>query len=178
MKKTAPGRQSLPRIAVGMASLLLIVTSSARAIAQEAPAPKSPQESSTADLLKLPGKVLGEGENKRPVGQFKLLTYRVEEVQLPATRNVEVRGQRVEVDKAWRITITGGPFPVRNLPAVIWVDDQVVGVGVENERLSGLTAITFDSSLLHEGSTISLSYGEDKDARVKLPEKFSPIHEN
>jgi oligoribonuclease (3'-5' exoribonuclease) len=55
---------------------------------------------------------------------------------------------------------------------VIWLDDQMVGYGVENEQLSEITAITLDRELLREGATISLSYGEDKQGRVKLPEKL------
>ena len=82
--------------------------------------------------------------------------------------NVEVRGQQVVVNKAWRVTVQGGPFPVRAMPAVIWIDDQIAGYGIENETLSQITAITFDSSLIREGGVVSLSYGEDKDGRVRL----------
>jgi hypothetical protein len=174
--KTNARSDLFERISVAIGLLLLIAMSNARTVAQQAPGPQKDQ--AVTELMKLPGRVLGEGKNARPVGQFKLLTYRVEELQLPATREVELNGQRVNVDKAWRITITGGPFSVRALPAVVWVDDQIVGNGIENERLTEITAITFDSSLLRDGSTISLSYGEDKDARVKLPEKLSLIREN
>ena len=47
-----------------------------------------------------------------------------------------------------------------------------VGYGVENERLSEITAVTFDRTLLREGGTIALSYGQDKQGRVNLPEKL------
>ena len=39
---------------------------------------------------------------------------------------------------------------MRALPAVVWIDDQIVGNGIENETLSQITAITFDSSLIRE----------------------------
>jgi hypothetical protein len=68
--------------------------------------------------------------------------------------------------------VQGGPFPVRALPAVIWIDDQIVGNGIENETLSQITAITFDSSLIREGGVVSISYGDDKDSRVKLSQKL------
>ena len=68
--------------------------------------------------------------------------------------------------------LAGGPFPVRALPAVIWIDDQIVGNGIENETLSQITAITFDSSLVREGGVVSLSYGEDKETRVKIPQRL------
>ena len=59
---------------------------------------------------------------------------------------------------------------MRALPAVVWIDDEIVGNGIENETLSQITAITFDSSLIHEGGVVSISYGEDKETRRKLPQ--------
>ena len=120
------------------------------------------------ELLKLQGRVLAEAQSARPTGDLKLTGYRVEEISLPQNMTVELRGQQVAVDRAWRVTVTGGPFPVRAMPAVIWIDDQIVGNGIENETLSQITAITFDSSLIREGGVISLSYGQDKETRVKL----------
>jgi oligoribonuclease (3'-5' exoribonuclease) len=58
------------------------------------------------------------------------------------------------------------------MPAVIWVDDQVAGYGIENETLSEITAITFDRSLIHDGAVISLSYGEIKDDRIRFTQKL------
>jgi hypothetical protein len=86
--------------------------------------------------------------------------------------NVELHGQQVSVDRAWRITLNGGRFPVRALPAVIWIDDQIAGLGVENETLTQISAITFDGSLIREGALISLSYGEAKDARLKPAQRL------
>jgi hypothetical protein len=124
------------------------------------------------ELLKVPGKLISEAKSARPTGDLRLTGYRIEELQLPRNLTVELRGQQVVVDKAWRVTVQGGPFPVRALPAVIWIDDQMVGNGIENETLSQITAITFDSSLIHEGGTVSLSYGENKEDRVKLSQKL------
>jgi len=125
------------------------------------------------ELLNLPGKLVSEAKLARSTDELKLTGYRVEEIKLPRQLNVEVRGQQVAVDKAWRVTVQGGPFPVRALPAVIWIDDQIVGNGIENETLSQITAITFDSSLAHEGGVVSVSYGEDKEGRVRIPQ---PLH--
>jgi len=122
------------------------------------------------ELLQLPGKVIGEAKSARPNGDLRLTGYRVEEVRLPRSLNVEIRGQQVAVDRAWRVTVQGGPFPVRALPAIIWIDDEIVGTGIENETLSQITAITFDSSLIREGGVVSISYGEDKDSRRKVPQ--------
>ena len=124
------------------------------------------------ELLSVPGKLLSEAKSDRPTTELKLTGYRVEEIKLPRTLSVELRGQQVAVDKAWRVTVQGGPFPVRALPAVIWIDDQIVGNGIESESLSQITAITFDSSLIREGAVVSLSYGEDKEARVSISQRL------
>jgi hypothetical protein len=127
------------------------------------------------DLLKLPGKVIAESHAPNAVGKFKVKNYRVEELTLPAAVSVEVGGKRAEVSRAFRVTLTGGPFPVRALPAVVWVDDVAVGYGVESEDLDAITAVTFDESLLREGATVYLSYGdkENKHDRTALPEKLT-----
>lgn len=139
----------------------------------QSPAPKD-QEISFSDLLKLPGKIIAQGTNTTAAGKFKLASYRIEEVVLPRTMETAICGQRVQVGKALRLTVTGGPFPVRALPGVIWIDDTAVGYGVESEDLDAITAITFDYSLLREGATIYLSYGDktNKDDRVEVPEKL------
>jgi hypothetical protein len=120
------------------------------------------------ELMQMSGKLIGEAKSARPNGDLRLTGYRVEELSLPQNLNVEIRGQQVAVDKAWRVTVQGGPFPVRALPAVVWIDDQIVGNGIENETLSQITAITFDSSMIREGGIVSISYGEDKDTRRKF----------
>jgi hypothetical protein len=135
-------------------------------------AQRNNKEIPVKELLSLPGKVVSEAKSARPTTELKLTGYRVEEITLPRQLNVELHGQQVAVDKAWRVTVQGGPFPVRALPAVIWIDDQIVGNGIENETLSEITAITFDSSLLREGGVVSLSYGEDKQTRVRIPQRL------
>jgi hypothetical protein len=78
------------------------------------------------------------------------------------------------VSRAFRVTVTGGPFPIRALPAVVWIGDAAVGYGVESEDLDAITAVTFDESLLRDGATVYLSYGdkENKSERSALPEKL------
>jgi hypothetical protein len=126
------------------------------------------------EIMKLPGKLLAETKTTAAGGNLKITGYRVEEVTLPRSVTAEVRGQQVTTDRAWRVTVTGGPFPVRALPAVIWLDDQIVGYGIENETLSQITAVTFDGTLISEGGVVSLSYGENKEGRVRLSQKLQP----
>jgi len=124
------------------------------------------------ELLSVPGKVVSEARSNRPTTELKLTGYRVEEIKLPRQLNVEVRGQQVAVDRAWRVTVQGGPFAVRAMPAVLWIDDEIVGYGIENETLSQITAITFDGSLIREGGVLSLSYGEDKEQRARFSQRL------
>lgn len=154
-------------------SLLLLVLAFLFVSGPDAFAQRNPnKEVRLRELLSAPGKVIGEAKSARPATELKLTGYRVEEIQLPRQLNVEVRGQQVAVDKAWRVTVQGGPFPVRAMPAVIWIDDEIAGYGIENSTLSQITAITFDSSLIRDGGEISISYGEDKAGRVKISQKL------
>jgi hypothetical protein len=154
--------------------LLLVLTGSLQARAQDAQAPDDAQEPKMSDLLKLPGKVVAESNATAAVGRLKVKNYRVEELTLPAPAQVEVGGKRAEVSRAFRVTVTGGPFPVRAMPAVVWIDDVAVGYGVESEDLDAITAVTFDASLLRDGATLYVSYGdkENKEGRTALPEKL------
>ena len=158
-------------MAGGLLLLLLILGQMPLALAAQ-DSNQSGKETPMAELLKLPGRVLAEGRSTKAVGPHKVATYRVEEVALPQPAQVEIRGQQVEVDKAYRITITGGPFAVRALPPTIWINDAIVGYGQENEDLSAITVVTFDRSLLRDGATVSLSYGKNKEDRTSLPEKL------
>jgi hypothetical protein len=135
-------------------------------------AQRNNKEIPVKELLSVPGKIVSEARSTRPTTELKLTGYRIEEIKLPRQLNVEVRGQQVDVDKAWRVTVQGGPFPVRAMPAVLWIDDEIVGYGVENETLSQITAITFDSSLIREGGVVSVSYGEDKERRVRISQRL------
>ena len=154
--------------------MLLLFGSSSFAQSQTPSPTSKDQELTLSDLLKLPGNIVAQGTNTKAVGAFKVATYRLEEVVLPRTTEVEICGQKVQVGKALRLTIIGGPFPVRAMPPVIWADDTAVGYGVESEDLDAITAVTYNYSLLREGTTIYLSYGDktNKEGRVDVPEKL------
>ncbi|HEY9284313.1 MAG TPA: hypothetical protein VIP46_12735 [Pyrinomonadaceae bacterium] len=170
------GWKSIPLTA---SFLFLLCACAPPAFAQDAPAaadsPQANQELTVTDILRLPGRVIGEGRNTRAVGHHKVKSYRVEEVTLPRMTEVRIKGETRSVGRAFRVTVKGGPFPVRAMPPVVWVDDVAVGYGVENEELTEITAVTFDDSLLVEGATLYLSYGdkENKEDRTALPEKLT-----
>ena len=155
-------------LAITLIVIPLLFASGSVAIAQRNPDKELPLKK----IMSLPGKLVSEAKSARPSGALQLTGYRVEEVQLPSNQTVELNGRQTVVNKAWRVTVNGGPFPVRAMPAVIWIDDQIAGIGIENETLSQITAITFDSSLIREGGVISLSYSEDKDARVRVSQRL------
>src|SRR5689334_1924792 len=140
-------------IAVALLPLLAGSLGFAQQNAQRTASPAN-KELPLREIIKLPGKLLAETKTTGPAGNLKLTGYRVEEVTLSQSLATEVRGQQVNVNKAWRVTVTGGPFPVRALPAVVWVDDQIVGYGIENETLSQITAVTFDDSVIHDGGVV------------------------
>ena len=154
--------------------LLVLIGGASFATAQKAGDTPKNQEITVTELLKMPGEILGEGANTKAVGKYKAASFRVEKVALPRTMEVEVRGQKIHATHAFRLKLTGGPFAVRALPPVVWIDDTPIGYGVESEDLDAITAITFDSTLINEGATLYLSYGdkEDKEHRVALPEKL------
>ncbi|HEX8686417.1 MAG TPA: hypothetical protein VF736_08225 [Pyrinomonadaceae bacterium] len=154
--------------------LLLVLTGTLQARAQDA-TPDAAQEPKMSDLLKMPGKVIAESNSAAARGKYKVRNYRVEELTLPSAVSVKVGDRVVQTSRAFRVTVTGGPFPVRAMPAVLWIDDEAVGYGVESEDLDAITAVTFDESLLREGATLYLSYGdkENKEDRTALPVKLA-----
>lgn len=161
------------RIGFVLSVLLLMIGSTSLALAQSNQASAN-QELKMSDLLKLPGKIIAEGANTKPTGKFRATKYRVEEVALPGATEVKIKDTIVSVNKAYRVTIVGGPFEVRAMPAVVWIGDTAIGYGVENEDLTEITAVTFDESVLVEGEGIFLSYGDkkNKEDRAELPEKL------
>jgi len=165
-------KQSLKNrfLAMAIVVLPLLLAAVSPALAQRSSAPN--KEVPVRDILKLKGTVISEAKSARSAGELKLTGYRVEEVRLPQSLTVEVKGRQEVVDRAYRVTVQGGQFPVRAMPAVIWIDDQIVGLGVENETLTEVTAITFDGSLIRQGGVVSISYGEDKNARVKFSQQL------
>ena len=157
---------------IAIVVLPLLLASGSLAVAQQNTTTSANKELSLREIVKLPGKLLNQTKTDIPTSDLKLTGYRIEELTLPRSVTTKLNGQQVAVDTAWRVTITGGPFPVRAMPAVIWIDDVVAGYGIENETLSEITAITFDRSMIHDGAVISLSYGAAKEDRIRFTQKL------
>src|SRR5262245_18670404 len=67
-------------------------------------------ELSLYQIHKLPGRMLSQGTNDKPVGSLSLRTYQLEELQLPTPVRTKIKGQMQQVSTAWRLTVIGGPF--------------------------------------------------------------------
>ena len=157
-----------------MSVLLLIAIQSVPFVGAQQPVRQSSENDiAIAQMHKLAGRVLAQGKNDQPAGELKLRTYLVEEVTTARPLQVEISGLKTEVSRGWRVTITGGPFVVRAMPAMIWIDNVLLGFGVESADLQKISVITFDRSLLRDGAAISLSYGENDPARTELPERLA-----
>lgn len=124
------------------------------------------------EMLRQPGIVLAEGRNTSPVGSLRVKTYRIEEITLANPLHAEIDGRPAQVEEAWRISITGGPFRVRNAAPMIWIDDTLIGIGLESPDLKSISVVVFDRSLIKNGSSVSLSYGENDPARTAVPDKI------
>ena len=149
---------------------LLIGESLSCPLNQNLTAPAHDQGTSLSEILKLPGRVLGRGRNRKPFGHDRVTTYLVEEVTLPRPTEVEIRGKKQRVTRAFRVTIYGGPFYVGALGYFIGLDDQLVGMGIEHTNLDAVTAVAFDRSLLREGAMLTISYAGIN--RTELPERL------
>jgi hypothetical protein len=118
------------------------------------------------DLMNMSGKTIAKGSNTTPVGQLGIKSYHIEELTLTAP--VLIDGQTVNAAKAWRVSITGGPFDVRSQAAIVTVNGTDLRAASESKDLSEVSGITFDDSMIVNGATITLSYGDDKN---DVPEK-------
>ncbi len=116
-KEKNVGDRNLSRmIGILTGLLLLLMAISPPTHAQQVAGSAADKELTVTDLLKLPGKVLAKGKNTSPVGQFKLLNYRVEELLLPRSMKVELNGQQVGLTirssgMEWKMT--GSPQSLR-----------------------------------------------------------------
>ena len=85
--------------------------------------------------------------------------FRIEKVALTAPVTVTVKGAAITADSVFRITITAGPYEMRDMPAVVSLDNSPLAMGIESVDLASLTAFTFDASVVTNGATLSVSYG-------------------
>ena len=131
---------------------------------------QQPPPALVAQLMNAAGTLRGEGHNATPAGPHKLLTYRVHQLALPQPVTVTIDGKSVTTSTAFRLTVTGGPFVARAIPAVIEIDGIAAGVALESADQSALRLVTFDPALLHQGARVTVAYGQ---VRSDLPETLN-----
>lgn len=159
--------------------LLLCLASPVASAPQQAAVVQEPKQTviegelTLAQVQKLPGTELSQATSDRPAGQLQLRGYVLEAVQLPKPVTTQIDGIMSATRRAWRLTVKGGPFPVRAMPAIVWLDDAVVGLGVESPDLMSVSVIIFNRNALREGAAIAVSYGVADDSRSELAEKLS-----
>src|SRR6266566_5126847 len=132
----------------------------------------APQESIKNDPHLSTGRLVAEGWNKRPVGDNKLLTYKLEEVDLPQPLDFDIRGKRHHLSKVLRLTITSESIQGAH---TIWIDDaalpRVFGLGAH-----AIGTFIYDRSILRNGAEISVSDSKEfvtLPERLRLPKDFS-----
>jgi hypothetical protein len=110
--------------------------------------PAPPDAARDAALAGAPGTLVAQGTD-----------LRVESVALPAPLTVEIGGVSREVSSVYRVTVTAGPYVVRDMPAILAVDGVAIGVAAESVDLGSLVLFTHDEVIVTDGATVSLSYG-------------------
>jgi hypothetical protein len=131
---------------------------------------QTPPGKLVVDLMKAAGTLRGQGQNTKASGALGLESYRVHELALAQPVTVNVGGKPITTSKAWRLTLTGGPFAVRAVPATIEIDGVPAGIALESADRSELRMVTFDPAALHQGAQVTVAYGE---LRFPLPETIN-----
>jgi hypothetical protein len=139
------GRSILPAAAPGPDEVQAPLTASSGLFA-EVPAP--PDAARDASLAAKPGTLVAQGTD-----------LRVESVELAAPTTVDVNGVSRVVSSVYRVTISAGPYVMRDMPAIISVDSTPIGIGAESVDLSTLLVFTYDDVIVTDGATVALSYG-------------------
>lgn len=134
------------------------------------PQPNATTIAVVGDLFsgRITGTVIARGTNTTPLNTLPpLISYEVEEVTLPMPITLEwllpdatgilLEPRLVTFDRAWHLTVTGGPFQVGNNDWTIWLDDKIVGRSLGGD--SSISVLILDPSLLREGAAIGVSRG-------------------
>ncbi len=126
-------------------------------------------------LYALKGTVIAQGGNTAPACFNGPRSYRIEEIVLPeqVTLKLGISGLRSDeftIDKYWRVTVIGGPFPEDAQPEAIWIDNSTYGYKPRIKNNTEVSLIYFYTLGIYEGATIGIEYYGDK--RAAVPEKI------
>lgn len=101
-----------------------------------------------ASLHTKPGVVVARGHD-----------FVVERVSLAHPTTYSLHGQTHVAHSFYRVTISAGPYQVRDMPAVLSINGHPLCLGMESPDLSSLLGFTFDHVVLTNGATLAVSYG-------------------
>lgn len=76
----------------------------------------------------------------------------------------------------WEIVVKGGPFPIRSLDPILWVDDVPLR-NYDRAMAGGVEELVYqvvDPKLLRAEHNLQLIYGKDERTRTKLLERLDP----
>ena len=134
------------------------------------------QESTKSDPHLSVGRLVANGESRTPIGENKLLTYKLEEVDLQNPLDFEIRGKKHHLTSVLRLTITSESIQGAH---TIWIDDaalpRVFGLGAH-----AIGTFIYDHSILRNGAEISVSDSREfvtLPERLSLPKEFSSMIE-
>jgi hypothetical protein len=129
------------------------------------------QDDSESGLRKARGRLISEGHNTTPVGRRKLLSYKLEELDLPQPKEIIANGKKRLVTTVLRLTIRGNGHQPNS---AIWIDDVLFSSPWEVDG-SSIATLIYDLSLLRDGATISVAAdGQiyDLPEPLRLPASF------
>lgn len=98
------------------------------------------------------GRMLLSGQSSLD-GSAGSINYRLEEVQLPEPRTLEIRRQKVTLQTAFRLVLTGDEIP--SGVELIWIDDAALPAF--RRRSNEVGALIFDRAVLRPDARISIS---------------------
>lgn len=90
----------------------------------------------------------------------------VERVELPAPTTIGTGGAAHEVTAVYHVTVSAGPYVMRDQRAVLAADGIALGVAAESVDLGSLELYTYDEAVVTDGVIISLTYGLPGEAPV------------
>jgi len=109
-------------------------------------------ESIAMSLRTMPGKVLAQSSGRGAASES--LAYKLEKVALAEPVEVESYGAQENIEKAFRLTLSGAALPAKF--DLIWIDDAALPVLWRNGSQEAGTLI-FDSSVLRDGAEMFVS---------------------
>jgi hypothetical protein len=132
--------------------------------AQQEPAKVNPQVAA--------GRLVAKGDSNRLIGTDKLVTYKLEEVDLAAPIDLVFRGKSHHLSSVMRLTITSDSIGGAH---AIWINDAAL-TGVFGLGRNAIGVLIYDRSVLADGAEMAVWNGRELvtlPERLRLPKEFT-----